>query len=78
MDLTTTSNMTCSSSYSLASSEESPETRASGTDVQLVRPARKRRHSNFIPRRKSIVKNFMEGEEALVLKVCALALEITE
>lgn len=45
-------------------------TTTSGTDLQH-RPdaARRRRHSNFIPRRKSIVGHLMDTEEGILLKV---------
>ncbi|KAG6001676.1 hypothetical protein E4U54_001018 [Claviceps lovelessii] len=44
---------------------------ASGSDIQhSERPDnRRRRHSSFLPRRKSIVETIMEGEEGLLLKV---------
>ncbi|KAG6201397.1 hypothetical protein E4U10_007192 [Claviceps purpurea] len=44
---------------------------ASGSDLQhSERPAtQRRRHSFFLPRRKSIVETIMEGEEGLLLKV---------
>ena len=43
---------------------------SSGSDLRPgAEPARRRRHSFFIPRRKSIVGHIMEGEEGLLLKV---------
>ncbi|KAJ9157305.1 Progestin/adipoQ receptor family protein [Pleurostoma richardsiae] len=63
-------NMSCSSSLGLRTQDDSVEGLASGSEAQERRPARQRRHSHFtMPRRKSIVKQMMEGEEALVFKV---------
>ncbi|KAF4775585.1 hypothetical protein HER10_EVM0012219 [Colletotrichum scovillei] len=42
---------------------------ASGAQTEGSEVARKRRHSHFIPRRKSIVNQIMDGEEHLLLKV---------
>ncbi|KAK5990929.1 hypothetical protein PT974_09204 [Cladobotryum mycophilum] len=49
----------------------SPATAASGADVrrETIQQARRRRHSHFIPRRKSIIGTIIEGEENLLLKV---------
>lgn len=47
---------------------------ASGAQTEGSEVARKRRHSHFIPRRKSIVNQIMDGEEHLLLKVCSLAI----
>lgn len=41
----------------------------SGAQTEGTEIARRRRHSFFIPRRKSIVNSIMDGEEHLLLKV---------
>lgn len=43
----------------------------SGAQAEGIELARRRRHSFFIPRRKSIVSHIMDGEEHLLLKVCS-------
>ncbi len=61
--------MSCSSSYALGSIQDAPEAMSSGAAVHDRRMQR-RRHSSFVPhRRKSIVNQIMDGEEALLLKV---------
>ncbi|KAF3768902.1 hypothetical protein M406DRAFT_92217 [Cryphonectria parasitica EP155] len=64
----TLSMASCSSPCSLRASDETEEAQSSSTEP---RPEiRRRRHSNFAPqRRKSVVASFMEGEEAVMLKV---------
>jgi adiponectin receptor len=43
---------------------------SSGSDaIDTKRPARRRRHSSFIPRKRSIVGHNMEGDDGLLLKV---------
>ncbi|KAK5663670.1 hypothetical protein OQA88_4101 [Cercophora sp. LCS_1] len=62
--------MSCSGgSFSLSPCDESPEAVASGAQTQERPATRKRRHSHFIPRRKSIVNHILEGEEGLLLKM---------
>ncbi|CAM1507036.1 Fc.00g066770.m01.CDS01 [Cosmosporella sp. VM-42] len=41
----------------------------SGSDLRPTAETRRRRHSFFIPRRRSIVSHIMDGEEGLLLKV---------
>jgi adiponectin receptor len=66
MDL---SAMSCSPPFSFATLDETIEAQTSGTDAQDQAIPRKRRHSHFIPRRKSLVHSIMDGEEGLLLKV---------
>ncbi|KAJ8121077.1 hypothetical protein ONZ43_g2382 [Nemania bipapillata] len=61
--------MACSSSYALGSIQDAPEATSSGAAVH-DRKVQHRRHSSFVPRRrKSLVNQIMDGEEALLLKV---------
>lgn len=64
--------MTSCTPFAARADDGSPPTvHSTGADT---RPEiRRRRHSHFIPRRrKSIVSSIMEGEEAVILKVCCL------
>ncbi|KAH6660039.1 hemolysin-III family protein [Truncatella angustata] len=62
--------MSCTSSaFAIGSHEDLAEATSSGTQPQEVRPRQRRRHSSFMPRRKSIVNHIMDGEEGLLLKV---------
>ncbi|GAW25215.1 putative hemolysin-iii family protein [Rosellinia necatrix] len=63
--------MPCSSSYALGPIEDVlPEATTSGAAVTDQKTIQRRRHSSFIPhRRKSLVNQIMDGEEALLLKV---------
>ncbi|KAI0136589.1 hemolysin-III related-domain-containing protein [Xylariales sp. AK1849] len=61
--------MSCTSSFTLGSHEDLSEAMSSGKHTQEVQPRQRRRHSSFIPRRKSIVNHIMDGEEGLLLKV---------
>jgi adiponectin receptor len=54
--------------------DEGDLAQASGADVRHIDQARKRRHSFFLPRRKSIVGHIMDTEEGLLLKVCGPSL----
>ena len=73
------SNMACTSTFTLATNDthdthDTPpetETDADATGIQLQhrQPTRRRRHSHFIPRRKSIVNHIMDSEEGILLKV---------
>lgn len=57
-------------SFSLASCEEDcPDAATSGTQAPDRPGLRRRRHSHFMPRRKSIVNQLIEGEEGLMLKM---------
>lgn len=64
------SNMGCPAPFTFSSCDDAPEALASGARVQ-GRPAaaRRRRHSHFVQRRKSIVNHIMDGEEGLLLKL---------
>lgn len=63
--------MSCTSSLTLTSQDDLAAT--SGADLQHLRPKQRRRHSFFIPRRKSLVDSNMDGDEGILLKVCCLA-----
>ncbi|KAK0657478.1 HlyIII-domain-containing protein [Cercophora newfieldiana] len=57
-------------SFSLAScDDENPDAATSGAQTQDRPAVRRRRHSQFMPRRKSLVNQFIEGEEGLLLKM---------
>lgn len=64
-DVTTALTSTCA--YSVQ--DDDAIACSSGSDLRPAEPARRRRHSFFIPRRKSIIGHIMEGEEGLLLKV---------
>ncbi|KAI1266786.1 HlyIII-domain-containing protein [Xylariaceae sp. FL1019] len=62
--------MSCTSSYTLDSSQDASAASSSGAAVHVRGPRQRRRHSSFVPyRRKSIVNQIMDGEEALLLRV---------
>ncbi|KAI1112459.1 HlyIII-domain-containing protein [Nemania sp. NC0429] len=63
--------MACSSSYALGSVQDAPEATSSGAAVHGQRTHHRRRHSSFVPhhRRKSLVNQIIDGEEALLLRV---------
>ncbi|KAI3329442.1 HlyIII-domain-containing protein [Xylariaceae sp. AK1471] len=62
--------MVCTSSYALGSNQDPPAAMSSGAEVSERETRQRRRHSSFIPhRRKSIVNQLMDGEEALLLRV---------
>jgi len=64
------SNMGCHGGpFSLASCEEKPDALTSGTQTEDRQTVRRRRHSHFMPRRKSIINQIMESEEGLLLKM---------
>jgi adiponectin receptor len=70
---TTTSTMACTSSYALGSNQDAPTAMSSGAEVNERGTRQRRRHSSFIPhRRKSIVNQIIDGEEALLLRVGTL------
>ncbi|KAK0618442.1 hemolysin-III related-domain-containing protein [Bombardia bombarda] len=64
-------DMACGTSFSFTPCDDNntSEVRASGAQVQERPGARQRRHSQFVPRRKSFVNQIMDGEEALLLKM---------
>ncbi|KIE01972.1 hemolysin-III family protein, partial [Metarhizium majus ARSEF 297] len=70
-DVTTAITSACG--YKLRDDEQlgTCAVKASGSEVQNTDPPanQRRRHSFFLPRRKSIVETIMEGEEGLLLKV---------
>ncbi|OTB02128.1 hypothetical protein M426DRAFT_62888 [Hypoxylon sp. CI-4A] len=62
--------MSCTSSFAFRAHQDQTGVASSTTALQEDRPARRRRHSSFIPRRRhSIVQQIMDGEEGLLLKV---------
>ncbi|ORY65867.1 hemolysin-III related-domain-containing protein [Pseudomassariella vexata] len=61
--------MSCTSPFALGSHEDLHDATSSGADARDGQPVQRRRHSFFIPRRKSIVNHLVEGEEGLLLKV---------
>ncbi|KAL2264390.1 hypothetical protein VTK26DRAFT_4858 [Humicola hyalothermophila] len=61
--------MGCPAPFTFSSCDDASESRASGAQVQGRPPVRRRRHSHFMQRRKSIVNHIMEGEEGLLLKL---------
>ncbi|KAF5660965.1 putative IZH3 [Fusarium heterosporum] len=64
-DVTTAVTTACT--YKAKDSDNTANT--SGSDPRPTAEARRRRHSFFIPRRRSIVGHIMDGEEGLLLKV---------
>ncbi|KZZ91831.1 hemolysin-III family protein [Moelleriella libera RCEF 2490] len=72
-DVTTALTSTCS--FKQSHDHESSEDTAASSGIdssqrpQLQLPHNRRRHSFFLPRRKSIVETIMDGEEGLLLKV---------
>ena len=66
MNLTST-NMSCTSSLTYTSHEDLAD--SSGADIQQLKPRHRRRHSFFIPRRRSFVNYVVDGEEGILLKV---------
>ncbi|KAH7171164.1 hemolysin-III related-domain-containing protein [Dactylonectria macrodidyma] len=56
------------SAYACRAQDDDNIATVSGSDLRPDQP-RKRRHSFFIPRRRSIVGSIMDGEESLLLKV---------
>jgi hypothetical protein len=66
----TTPSMSCASSYALSSIQDDPDAMSSGAAVHEHEPRRRRRPSSFASnRRKSVVNQIMDGEEALLLRV---------
>ncbi|KAL2132021.1 hypothetical protein VTI74DRAFT_4305 [Chaetomium olivicolor] len=63
------SNMGCPPPFTFASCDNTPEGLSSGAQAQDRPTVRRRRHSHFMQRRKSIVNHIMEGEEGLLLKL---------
>ncbi|KAK4202433.1 hemolysin-III related-domain-containing protein [Triangularia verruculosa] len=63
-------NIGCPSPFTFGTCEDAPEAGlASGAQAQERPALRKRRPSHFKQRRKSLVNQFMEGEEGLLLKL---------
>lgn len=71
-------NMGCPSPFSFSSCDDVPESAASGAQVQARPGVRRRRPSQFLQRRKSIVNQFIEGEECLLLKLDLFLTELEE
>ncbi|KAL1884302.1 hypothetical protein VTK73DRAFT_3286 [Phialemonium thermophilum] len=64
------SKMSCASSFPFAMYDEGRcDAEATGKETVEKPLLRKRRHSHFIPRRKSIVNHIMDGEDGILLKV---------
>ncbi|KAH8675705.1 hemolysin-III family protein [Xylariales sp. PMI_506] len=61
--------MSCASPFAMTSHEDPTGASSSGVQAQEGQPTQRRRHSFFIPRRKSIVNQIVDGEEGLLLKV---------
>ena len=71
MDLA--AKMALPSSFSFTTHQDTDDLPAKTTGAQVEDrrlPAKRRRHSLIIPRRKSIVNQLMETEESLLLEVC--------
>lgn len=66
--------MACTSTFALGACEDPTEATSSALASGDITPRQRRRHSFFIPRRKSIVNHIMDGEEGLLLKVCGSVL----
>lgn len=67
-DVTTALTSTCAAGASVK--DDDLVASSSGSDLRPgAEPVRKRRHSFFIPRRKSIVSHIMDTEDGLLLKV---------
>ena len=63
------SNMGCPAPFTFSACDNAPEGSSSGAQVPGRPAARRRRHSHFTQRRKSIVNHLMDGEEGLLLKL---------
>ncbi|KAK4153388.1 hemolysin-III related-domain-containing protein [Chaetomidium leptoderma] len=63
------SSMGCPAPFTFGSCDDAPGGLSSGAQVQGRPAARRRRHSYFMQRRKSIVNHLMDGEEGLLLKL---------
>ncbi|KAK0731203.1 hemolysin-III related-domain-containing protein [Lasiosphaeris hirsuta] len=61
--------MTCPAPFNFGKCDDNSEALVSGAQVVERPGARKRRPSQFLPRRKSIVNQIVESEEGLLLKV---------
>ncbi len=70
------SNVGCPGPFSFGSCDNAPDSHSSGARVQGQPPARRRGHSQFMQRRKSIVNQFMDGEEGLLLKLDTFLTEL--
>ncbi|KAK4042447.1 hemolysin-III related-domain-containing protein [Parachaetomium inaequale] len=63
------SNLGCPAPFTFGSCDDAPQGLSSGAQAQGRPAARRRRHSHFTHRRKSIVNHIMDGEEGLLLKL---------
>ena len=63
------SNLGCPAPFTFGSCDDGPQGLSSGAQAQDRPSARRRRHSHFTHRRKSIVNHIMDGEEGLLLKL---------
>ena len=70
--------MGCPAPFSFSACDDAPESSASGAQPQERPNVRRRRPSHFTPRRKSIVNQFMEGEENLLLKLDLFLTELEQ
>ncbi|KAG7293369.1 hypothetical protein NEMBOFW57_003417 [Staphylotrichum longicolle] len=61
--------MGCPAPFTFSSCDDAPEGLSSGAHLQGRPGVRRRRHSHFMQRRKSIVNHIMDGEEGLLLKL---------
>ncbi len=61
--------MGCPAPFTFGSCDDAPQALSSGAQPQGRPAARKRRPSRFMQRRKSLVNQIMDGEEALLLKL---------
>jgi hypothetical protein len=70
MEIASPSKMACTSTFAMGSHEEDlADATTTATSTHDAQPRQRRRHSFFIPRRKSISQHLMDGEEGLLLKV---------
>ncbi|KAL2144392.1 hypothetical protein VTI28DRAFT_9129 [Corynascus sepedonium] len=70
------SNMGCPAPFTFGTCDDAPRGSASGAQAQDRPAARRRRHSHFMQRRKSIVNQIMDGEEGLLLKLDLLLTDL--
>ncbi|KAK3903081.1 ADIPOR-like receptor IZH3 [Staphylotrichum tortipilum] len=70
------SSMGCPAPFTFGSCDDASQALSSGAQAQGRPAARRRRPSHFMQRRKSIVNQIMDGEEALLLKLDLLLTEL--
>src|SRR5689334_21937406 len=63
------SNMGCPPPFTFGTCDDGSRGVSSGAQAQGRPTARRRRHSHFVQRRKSIVNHIVDGEEGLLLKL---------